>query len=303
VSGDLFYPRAPVSLHEEDLKGGDSVNTPEKPATEPIRERILQRFAAWLDGALDSEPLPEGIASDIWDGLTEKENNQGASKPIDWYSLWEAMTTLTQEIKLQGRSFKQLSDNLAPVASLEARVDASIQAHAETLSQTLRLAEEARTGRLEREREVRRETEQRVRGEMLTVLIEMKDRLSRGLQSLLATRQANLAGDREDWWERLVGGRKRRQSWLAATEALEKGYTLSLESLEETLTRFDLREIPCQGYRFDARTMTVVDRQETIELEEGTVLEVYRTGYEWQGELFRPAQVKVAVRASQAKSS
>ena len=294
----IYHGESSVSPHEENSTGNGSVSSSEKLPTEavaPIRERILQRFAAWLDGTLNSEPLPEGIASEIWNDLAVEQKDPGAAQPTDWYSLWEAMTALTQEIKLQGRSFKQLSDSLAPVASLEGRVDASIRAQAEAVSQALWLAEEARAGRAEREREVRRETEQRVRREMLMVLIEMKDRLSRGLQSLNATRKVNQANDREGWWERLFGSRgKQRQFWLAATDALEKGYTLTLESLEESLQRFDLYEIPCEGQPFDARTMSVVDRQETVAVEEGTVLEVYRAGYEWQDELFRPAQVKVA---------
>ena len=32
---------------------------------------------------------------------------------MDRYRMWAALTALTQEVKLQGRSFKQLSDTLA----------------------------------------------------------------------------------------------------------------------------------------------------------------------------------------------
>jgi molecular chaperone GrpE len=308
VNETIYHAEASVSPREENLTGIGSASSSEKLPTEaaaPIRERILQRLANWLDGALNSEPLPDGIASEIWNDLAvEEEEGPAAAQPTDWYSIWEAVTALTQEIKLQGRSFKQLSDSLAPVASLERRVDASIRAQAEAMSQALWLAEEARAGRTEREREIRRETEQQVRREMLMVLIEIKDRLSRGLQSLNATRKMNQANSREGWWKRLFGSRgKQRQSWLAATDALEKGYTLTLESIEESLQRFDLYEIPCEGQPFDARTMSVVDRQETGEAEEGTVLEVYRAGYEWHDELFRAAQVKVACLPNDRKET
>jgi molecular chaperone GrpE (heat shock protein) len=40
--------------------------------------------------------------------------------------------------------------------------------------------------------------------------------------------------------------------------------------------------------------MNAVDRAESREVPEGTVLEVFRSGYEWNGEVFRPAQVKVS---------
>ena len=40
--------------------------------------------------------------------------------------------------------------------------------------------------------------------------------------------------------------------------------------------------------------MNAIDSQEAAGVAEGTVLEVYRSGYEWNGEVFRPAQVKVS---------
>ncbi|MBI3926911.1 MAG: nucleotide exchange factor GrpE, partial [Armatimonadetes bacterium] len=42
------------------------------------------------------------------------------------------------------------------------------------------------------------------------------------------------------------------------------------------------------------KTMIAVDVLETAEHEDGFVLEVYRPGYRWQGQIHRPAQVKVA---------
>ena len=40
--------------------------------------------------------------------------------------------------------------------------------------------------------------------------------------------------------------------------------------------------------------MTAIAVRETDEVPEGTVVEVYRNGYEWESEVYRPAQVKVA---------
>ena len=40
--------------------------------------------------------------------------------------------------------------------------------------------------------------------------------------------------------------------------------------------------------------MNAIDKEESAVVPEGTVLEVYRTGYEWSGEVFRTAQVKVS---------
>jgi molecular chaperone GrpE (heat shock protein) len=78
--------------------------------------------------------------------------------------------------------------------------------------------------------------------------------------------------------------------------ALEEGYRLSLGYLDDLLFQFQVQPIECEGRQFDPRRMNAVDVEETDQAEEGTVVSVYRTGYEWNGELFRPAQVRVARR-------
>jgi len=75
---------------------------------------------------------------------------------------------------------------------------------------------------------------------------------------------------------------------------LRKGYELGLDRLDQTLEEFNTREIPCEGQAFDPRRMNAIDRLESSAVPEGTVIEVYRSGYEWNGEVFRPAQVKVS---------
>ena len=40
--------------------------------------------------------------------------------------------------------------------------------------------------------------------------------------------------------------------------------------------------------------MNAIESEESATVSPGTVLEVYRSGYEWNGEVFRPAQVKVS---------
>ncbi|MBV9039015.1 MAG: nucleotide exchange factor GrpE [Acidobacteriaceae bacterium] len=40
--------------------------------------------------------------------------------------------------------------------------------------------------------------------------------------------------------------------------------------------------------------MNAVETEETSAAPDGTVLAVYRNGYEWNGKVYRPAQVKVA---------
>jgi molecular chaperone GrpE len=81
---------------------------------------------------------------------------------------------------------------------------------------------------------------------------------------------------------------------MEAVGALVRGYELGIERLDQTLDEFNAREIRCQGESFDPRRMNAIESEESATVPSGTVLEVYRSGYEWNGEVFRPAQVKVS---------
>jgi molecular chaperone GrpE len=228
------------------------------------REEILRRFEKWLDGALTAEEPPRGVAAEILAAAAGELNADAA--PTATYSLWAAMTALTQEVKLQGRSFKDLNDTVG--------------------AQPVRIAE--------REREaLQRETERRCRKEVLGVLIDLRDRLGRGLESVRAS-EAEISKTARRGWSARIFMQPDSDGANATLAALKRGYEMGLERLEQTLDDFDAREIPCAGQMFDPRRMKAIDRQESGDVPEGTVMEVYRSGYEWNGEVFRPAQVKVS---------
>lgn len=226
------------------------------------REQILQRFESWLDVVLADEEPPRGVDASILDVLVPPDD-EAASDSGSEYSLWAAMTALTQEVKLQGRAFKEL--------------DTTVNA------QAVRIAE--------REREVARDAERRCRKEFLGVLIDLRDRMQRGLESV-RDGESDASTSRPGWFARVVAPRPNPKENVIP--ALKRGYELSLERLDQTLEEFNARQISCQGQAFDPRRMNAVDRQESETLPEGTVIEVYRNGYEWNGEVFRPAQVKVS---------
>jgi molecular chaperone GrpE len=233
---------------------------------EMSREEILRHFEEWLDGALAAEEPPRGIEAEILAAVTGDGEGRTRLAPAADYSLWAAMTALTQEVKLQGRSFKELNDTLGTQAS--------------------RMAE--------RERElVRGETERRCRKEILGVLIDLRDRLGRGLESVRASEGERSKGTRRGWRARLFS-RPSEAGADATLAAFKKGYELGIERLDKTLEEFNACEIPCEGQAFDPRRMNAIDREESSAVPEGTVIEVYRSGYEWNGEVFRPAQVRVS---------
>ena len=235
------------------------------------REEILHRFEAWLDNVLAAEEPPQGIDAELLSALTV-EAEAGADGKCDLYSMWAAVTALTQEVKLQGRTFKQLSETLAPVADLVPQLP-----------------------------DAQRKAQEQARREMLDVLLDLRDRLGRGLGAARGSQAKMHESLVSTWMARLLA---RHQSLRHASEglaALAEGYRISLDRLDDVLAQFDVREITCRGEPFDPRSMHVVDVEETSEAVEGTVVEVYRAGYEWQGAVHRPAQVKVA--RSPAKTS
>jgi molecular chaperone GrpE len=69
---------------------------------------------------------------------------------------------------------------------------------------------------------------------------------------------------------------------------------MGLDRIDEALQPLGVTEIVCNGKPFDPRIMKAADIEETGEVPDGTVLEVYRTGYMIDAEILQPAQVKVA---------
>ena len=235
------------------------------------RDEILRRFEALLDSALASEAPPVGIDAEILS--LAMEDGEDGERRCDSYALWTAMTALTQESKLQGRAFQELSRTLA--------------------GQAEKIAEELRAVYAERERIVQRDAERRSRREALSALVDLRDRLGRGRESVRVRELEIACAARAGWWTR-VFGKQATDPAADALGALIRGYELGIERLDQTLAEFNAREIRCQGESFDPRRMNAVESEESAAVPGGTVLEVYRSGYEWNGEVFRPAQVKVS---------
>jgi molecular chaperone GrpE len=239
------------------------------------RERIIRGFEAWLDRALTEEEPPPGLTPELLsalengDPLPALEGAEPGNGGCDLYSLWAAMTALAQEVRLQGRMFKQLNETVIEnFRSLEASAaTATPQAEA-----------------------------RQPRKQEIDALLDLRERMERGSNTarsaageLAPTRLPRLAR-----WLGVGGNYARHAQEILA--AISQGYSLTLDSLDEALVACNVSRIACQGRIFDPQRMTAVGVEETSSVPEGTVVEVYRNGYERNGEVYRSAQVKVARR-------
>ncbi len=234
------------------------------------RERLVRGFETWLENALAAEAPPSGLIDELRLALQNGDPLPPIDGGCDLYSLWSAMTALTQEVRLQGRTFKQLNDTL--VRSRE--VSAAEQRAVDKSSRETQSSAQAR-------REI-------------DILLDLRDRVERGRSAAISAAE-ELAPSRLPRMARWLGlgiGYARHTEEILT--ALSQGYSLTLDRLDQALLDLHVSMIVCAGQRFDPQRMAAVEIEETENLPEGAVVEIYRNGYEWEGEVYRPAQVKVA---------
>lgn len=265
---------------------------------------MLRNFAAWLDRALEEEPPPDGLTPGLLSALrngeplppleampgagpgaepraeprTEPRTELGAAQRGDLYSLWSAMTTLAQEVRVQGRLFKQLNETLI---------------HSE---QNRDKQSEEREPEPARAEEIRSESSAggQPRKQEIDLLLDLRDRMERGIVTARDA-AAELTPARLPPLARWLGvGRGYAHRAQEILGALSHSYSLTLGRLDEALVACGVGRIACLNRIFDPQSMTAIEIDETAAAPEGTVVEVYRDGYEWNGNIYRTAQVKVA---------
>lgn len=86
----------------------------------------------------------------------------------------------------------------------------------------------------------------------------------------------------------------------AEYENYRKGFELIYKQLRDNLAKLGVERIEPLGQRFDPHSHQAMDRVESDEAEDGTILQVYQPGYVFKGRVLRPAMVRVAVHATPA---
>lgn len=254
------------------------------------RERIVRGFEACLDRALKDESPPQGLTAELLNALQSGDPlpslDAAQSGAGDLYSLWAAMTALAQEVRIQGRTFKQLNETL--LNETLPKIAQSLEASG--AAQASRTAEDAPFDRGSKRTSQPRKQE-------IDILLDLRDRIERG-GNTVRTAAEELASTRLPLLHRFARwlglGRSHARHIQEVLAALSHGYSLTLDSLDDALLACRVSRVAAEGLIFDPQRMTAVDIEETKSVPEGTVVEVYRNGFEWNNEVYRTAQVKVA---------
>ena len=87
-----------------------------------------------------------------------------------------------------------------------------------------------------------------------------------------------------------------------AYEDYRKGFELIYRQLWDALQRLGLERLDPEGKRFDPHIHQAIERVESADHADGSVLEVFQPGYTFHGRLLRPAVVRVAVHPAGASA-
>lgn len=83
-------------------------------------------------------------------------------------------------------------------------------------------------------------------------------------------------------------------------ENYHKGFELIYRQLLDNLAKLGVERIEPVGKPFDPHLHQALDRAETADHADGTILQVFQPGYLFHGRVLRPAMVRVAVHPSPA---
>jgi hypothetical protein len=253
-----------------------------------IRQQLVRQFETWLDRMDEGEPPPEGLPDELLaDALETPEPADALGS--DLYTVFAGLTKLSGEIGLQGRAFRQLADVLAPSVQVPNRLERLEAAQSAVARELARRAEPD-------------EAELPASEDLLAVLFDLYDRLNRGLQNFDASYEAVKSSIGAVGFLRRLRGSKANADQLAApAAAMREGYRLTLSRLEAAFLQWGIQRTGAVGEPFDPRRMAVVEvAAPAPDVPDGSVLEVYRSGYVLNGRVLATARVKVA-KAGQAR--
>ena len=149
------------------------------------------------------------------------------------------------------------------------------------------------------------------RDQLVTEKAELNDRLLRS-QAEFQNLRRRIEKEKQEWHEYAATGAvqsllpilddfERALKVESADKEYAKGMELIYQRLLEALKKLGLEPIISAGQPFNPHVHHAVDKVETADSEDGTVLEEYQRGYNFKGRLLRAAMVKVAVAPAVAE--
>ena len=178
-----------------------------------------------------------------------------ADTGTDLHSLYIEMAALRSEVRTESRLVKDTLDLVRDVV-----------ARAET--------ERARVAELEREAALLKP--------LLIDLIEVRDRLAAGVAG-----QSPAKAARSPWYRRMLRGAD------TTADAWREGLRMTLNRFDRVLRERGVVPVDVVGKPFDPRLARAVGTAGDAGLENGIVVQEVRSGFLWEGELLRPADVVV----------
>ena len=183
--------------------------------------------------------------------------------PPDLHSLLSELTALKTEVKAQARQYKSTLDTLSSGLN-------TLQEDNKALSAELLLYQQ----RLEQQKN-------ELTKSMLFEMVDIYDRLNTGVKTLEHYRPVS------GWF---IKSRKKDVRFI---ERFKQGQVMSIRRFEQYLQSYQVQAIDCIGKAFDPKTMSALETSYNPKYENGIVLEELRTGFIYDDQILRLAEVKV----------
>lgn len=224
---------------------------------ETIRENLLSRFAAYLDG-LDHDGAGEAAV--------QTADEEEPAEEADLFSVFVELAGLRNEVRTQSRIVKEALDRFRSVFD------------------TLQGSHAALEQELQRARDEANDRERARLRPLLLGVIDVRDRLAAGLKpAAVAPRR---------WYERVLP----KAEPAAEAQAWREGLQMTLRRVDTLLANHGICVIDTVGRPLDPRTAAAIATVEHPSAADGIVVEEVRAGFLWHDELLRPAEVIVARR-------
>jgi molecular chaperone GrpE len=186
---------------------------------------------------------------------------KGPNEASDLASVFVELAALRSDVRTQSRQVKDALDQFRSVF------------------ETLQISHASMDQELKRAREELGERQRELLRPLLLEVIDIRDRLISAIEP---------SGRRPRWYERLLP-----TTFSVACQALREGIGMMVRRLDRALAQRGVARIETVGRAFNPRNAAAVATVVRSGIADGQVVEDVRSGFLWNDELLRPAEVIV----------